>query len=197
MDFIDVLLTESQWIKFYVALIVILMLPALKEPKALWRNRELMMFLLLTVGILVEAALFQVTSYTPPDNNIFFHGFAIAFILSRLYELTAIRFESLKPLLAAAAGVLLWWSVSYYKYIFRVLAQLNPQQTEAPVAGGENVVNRHNYMVSLDTTDVPTSQWTFSSLPEFRKIYMPPSTVAGSTVSWRCPKRRKAKTPKS
>lgn len=195
MDFIDVLLIESQWLKFYVALIVVLMLPDLKDVRALWRNRQLMLFLLLTVGILTEAALFQVTSYTPPDNNIFFHGFAVAFILTRVYTLTTIRFEQLKPFVVAAAAVLLWWSASYYKYIARVLSHLNPPAA-AVAPGGENVVNRHNYMVNLDTTDVPTSQWTFSSLPEFRKIYMPPSTVAGIDRVMALPEVKKGKAAK-
>ncbi|WP_109698006.1 hypothetical protein [Chitinophaga deserti] len=196
MDIIEVLLIETQWIKFYFALSVILMIPALKAPRALWQNRGLMLFFLLTIGILVEAALFQVTSYTPPDNNIFFHGFAIAFILTRLYDLTTVRFDEWKPFFAAAAVVLLWWSASYFKYISRILYQLNPPVATAPVPGGENVVNRHNYMVNLDTTDVPTSEWTFSSLPEFRKIYMPPSTVAGIDRIMALPEVKKGKDAK-
>lgn len=196
MDFIDVLLIESQWLKFYFALIVILMIPELKNPRALWGNRSKMLFLLLTIGIITEAALFQVTSYTPPDNNIFFHGFAIAFILTRLYDLSSIRFEAWKPFLAAVAVVMIWWSASYYKYIARILSQLNPPVATAPVPGGENVVNRHNYMVNLDTTDVPTGEWTFSSLPEFRKIYMPPSTVAGIDRVMALPEVKKGKAAK-
>ncbi len=196
MDFIDVLLIESQWLKFYFAVIVILLLPELRKPRELWRNRSLMLFLLLTVGILTEAALFQVTSYTPPDNNIFFHGFAVAFILFRIYDLTTVRFEDLKPFLAAAVVIMLWWSASYYKYIARILYQLNPPAAAVVVPGGENVVNRHNFMVNLDTTDVPTSEWTFSSLPEFSKVYMPPSTVAGIDRVMALPEAKKGKDAK-
>ena len=196
MDFIDVFLMESQWIKFYFALIVILMFPAIKNLRSLWQNRALMLFLLLTVGILVEATLFQVTSYTPPDNNIFFHGFAIAFIFSRMYDISTIRFENLKPFLLTAMAILLWWSASYYKYIQRILSQLSHTEEVAAVPGGENVVNRHNFMVNLDTTDVPTGKWTFSSLPEFRKIYMPPSTVAGIDRVMALPEVKKGKDAK-
>ena len=52
-----------------------------------------MLFLLLTTGILAEALIFGLTSYTPPDNNIFFHSFALAYIITGLSEITVIDFN--------------------------------------------------------------------------------------------------------
>jgi hypothetical protein len=141
-------------------------------------DKQQMLFILVTVGILVEAALFQVTSYTPPDNNIFFHAFAFAFIFTYLGRLLQLDTAYLKPFIGAAALVLLWWSGAYYKYVDRILSRVLPAPAVA-AQGGENVISRNNYLLSGDTTDVPTSEWIFSSLPEFQKIYMPPSTVQG------------------
>ncbi len=177
-DFVDEFLVMSQWLKFYLVLTVLLLTPALRNVKALWADKQQMLFILVTVGILVEAALFQVTSYTPPDNNIFFHAFAFAFIFTRLGQLLHIRTEAFKPFLGGALLVALWWSGAFYKYVDRILSRLLPAPRET-VKGGENVVSRNNFILNTDTTDVPTSEWIFSSLPEFKKIYMPPSTVHG------------------
>lgn len=180
-DFISEIMGSSQWIKVYFLLMVICLMPAFSRFKSYWQNKQQMLFILLTLGILTEAALFQVTSYTPPDNNIFFHSFAFAFIVSQLNVQLHLKLEQWKPVLVATVLVLFWWSGVYWKYFDKVLSRINPETTAHAntSATGENVVSRNNYMVNTDTTDVPTSKWVFSSLPEFRKIYMPPSTVEG------------------
>lgn len=177
-DIVDEFLLTSQWLKFYLLLVVLLLAPSLRHIKTLWADKQKMLFVLLTIGILVEAALFQVTSYTPPDNNIFFHAFAFAFIFTQLGQVMHISTESFKPFLGGALLVMLWWSGAFYKYLDRVLSRLMPAPA-ATVASGENVISRNNFMINPDTTDVPTSEWIFSSLPEFKNIYMPPSTVHG------------------
>ena len=53
------------------------------------------MFTLLTLGILAEAAIFQVTSYVPEDNNIFFHSFAFVFIFSGLTRYIPVNLNQL------------------------------------------------------------------------------------------------------
>lgn len=177
-DFADEIMNFSQWLKFYFLLIVLVMIPSLRNWRALWADKGKMLFLLVTIGILVEAAIFQVTSYTPPDNNIFFHSFAFAFILTQLTQILQIKLEGLKYFAGTALLILLWWSGTFYKYIDRILSRVLPQEQEV-IEGGENVVSRNNFMINTDTTDVSTSEWIYSSLPEFKKIYMPPSTVHG------------------
>ncbi|PUZ20125.1 hypothetical protein GA0116948_11413 [Chitinophaga costaii] len=182
-DLIGEFFGGSQWIKFYGLLAVLLLIPHLRHFQRFWNNRKLMLFTLLTFGILVEAAIFQVTSYTPPDNNIFFHSFAFAFIFSLLLPLLEVRTESWKIFSLNAILVLLWWSGVYWRYTDRILSRFLPAEGEGngivTSATGENVVSRRNYMLEFDSTDVPTSEWIFSSLPEFKNIYMPASTVHG------------------
>lgn len=177
-DIIDEFLVASQWLKFYLVMVLLLIAPALRNIKALWADSRKMMFILLTIGIIVEASLFQVTSYTPPDNNIFFHAFAFAFIFTQLSQLLQLKTDSFRPFLAGVVLVGLWWSGAFYKYVDRILSRILPPPVAA-VEGGENVISRNNFMLHTDTTDVPTSEWIFSSLPAFKKIYMPPSTVQG------------------
>ncbi|ATL48609.1 hypothetical protein COR50_16360 [Chitinophaga caeni] len=187
-DFADAIMGESQWIKFYLVLILLLLIPAIKQFSKTWEDRNFMLFTLLTLGILAEAALFQVTSYTPPDNNIFFHSFAFALIASLLTSQLHIKLDGWKAIIAGACLVLLWWSGTYWKYIDRVFARFLPGKEVANVSPtGENVVSKHNFMINLDTTDVPTSEWVFTSIKGFEKMYMPPSTVHGmeKVLAWK------------
>jgi len=177
-DFADEILMGSQWLKFYFLLIVLLLVPALRNRKELWKNKQQMLFILVTLGMLTEAALFQVTSYTPPDNNIFFHSFAFAFILTYLGRLLQFKMEDFKPFVLAALLILLWWSGTFYKYLDRIVGRIFPT-AETTVTGGENIITRNTFMINLDTTDVSTSEWIFSPIPVFKNIYMPPSTVHG------------------
>ncbi|WP_298735210.1 hypothetical protein [uncultured Chitinophaga sp.] len=180
-DFAEEILGGSQWIKFYLVLMVVSLVPAFRKFKAFWENKRAMLFTLLTLGILAEAALFQVTSYTPPDNNIFFHSFAFAFLCAQFSSLQQVDLGRFRAFTAAALLVLLWWSGVFWKYIDRVFARVFPTtEVAASAPGAENVVSRRNFMLSTDTgVNVPTSEWVFSRLPGFKKVYMPPSTVEG------------------
>nr|WP_295870771.1 hypothetical protein [uncultured Chitinophaga sp.] len=181
-DFTDEIMGGSNWIKIYVLLAAVCLFAGVKQWGVFIHERREVLFALLTLGILGEAAIFQVTSYTPPDNNIFFHSFAFAFIASWLCRLLSVPLSTGSSLAIATALILFWWSGTWWKYIGRYTDRLFPVK-EAVYAPNdsthENVVSRRNYMVNNDTTDVPVSQWTFSRLPVFHKIYMPAPTVAG------------------
>ncbi|WP_143306834.1 hypothetical protein [Chitinophaga vietnamensis] len=175
-DFTDEILGGSAWIKVYALLIALCLAAGLRQWRQWLRERKAVLLAMLTIGILGEAAIFQVTSYTPPDNNIFFHSFAFAFIATYLCRALHIDMDRWKPLLAALVWVLFWWSGSWWKYVARIFPA---QEIALAKPGGENVVSRRNFMLPTDTTDVPVSQWQFSDVPVFRKMYMPPSTVEG------------------
>ncbi|MBO9731177.1 MAG: hypothetical protein J7623_21240 [Chitinophaga sp.] len=182
-DFTDEILGNSNWIKFWVVLVIFCLVAGVKQWSTWLQQRKDVLFFLLTLGILGEAAIFQVTSYTPPDNNIFFHSFAFAFVATYLCRLLQVNLDHIKPLLAATVLVLFWWSGTWWKYVGRFTDRLFPVPEMAdarhPDPNHENVVNRRNFMLNDDSTDVPVSTWVFSDLKPFRKIYMPESTVKG------------------
>ncbi|MBI3139570.1 MAG: hypothetical protein HYZ15_13420 [Sphingobacteriales bacterium] len=173
-------LENSQWIKFYFFLIFVLLFFRFRSFPELWKNKKEMLFLLLTLGVLGEAAVFQVTSYTPPDNNIFFHSFAVAFIL---YQLAALfPAASGKKWLPAvlSVGILLWWSGVFSKYIQRVAAKFLPEETATVSPTGENLINRKTYMIRpVDSSETEMSSWVYCGLKSFEKISMPASTAEG------------------
>jgi hypothetical protein len=170
---------SSQWIKFYFFVIVLLALVRYRSLAMLKADPAGAMLLVLTLGMLAEAAILQVTSYTPPDNNIFFHSFAFACLLSLLAPLLPVSLDRPGFALVLVCGILLWWSGVWWKYMGRLSA--GPAMAAAPMAGGgENVVNKDNYMVNRDMTkDIPTEQWVQCGLPAFHKITMPASTADG------------------
>jgi hypothetical protein len=178
-EILNEFMASSQWIKFYILLIVLLLIVRYKKPVDLWNDKKQMIFLLLTLAILCEAAIFQVTSYTPPDNNIFYHSFAFAFILGMFSQLGAVDINRPRMIILCTAGVLLWWSGSYWKYIDRVVSRVFPAREIKIAPGGENIVNRQTYVIHSDTTEIPMHKWIYSGLKSFDKIYMPPPTVEG------------------
>ena len=169
----------SQWIKFYVFVIVLLAVMRYREWAALKADPGGFLLVLLTLGILGEAAILQVTSYTPPDNNIFFHSFAFACILSQLGGLLPVRLEKTGMTVVLLAGVLLWWSGVWWKYTQRLTGSFATHSKNVSPTG-ENMINKDTYMINRDTaTDIPTEQWIECGLPAFRKITLPAPTVDG------------------
>lgn len=180
-DILKEFFISSSWLKFYLFLMALLLIATVKNWRSFWRDRRNMIFTLLTIGILVEAAIFQVTSYVPVDNNIFFHSFAFAYIISLLSSTLPVVF-TWRPLIVAAIGVLLWWSPVYWKYVERFVMKPGSQNAGTYNYNGYtygNVVNRNTYMIELDTTNVPLGTWQSPSLKTFRKILMPVQTIDG------------------
>jgi hypothetical protein len=169
---------NSQWIKFYIFLILLLTVTYYRKREQFLSDKRTTFFLLLTVGILVEAAILQVTSYTPPDNNIFFHSFAFAFILSMLSGYLQIDFSRLRWLIVAGLGVTLWWSGVFWKYLERI-ADRTLAHKEAKQPSGENIVNKNTYVIDHAPKGIPVSDWKFSGLKSFSKLYMPQPTIDG------------------
>lgn len=138
-------------------------------------ERSIVLFALLTLGMLVEAAIFQVTSYVPQDNNIFFHSFAFVFILSMLVRLKVFSFQSFAWVLFLCVGILLWWSQSYWRYAEKMVVRvLGKPKT------GAGIVNKNTYLIAgVDSSDVPVHLWQKTDIPAFERMLLPPTTIAG------------------
>jgi hypothetical protein len=173
---------SSQWIKFYLFLMVLLAVMRYRNMAVLRADRRGALLLFVVVGILGEAAVLQVTSYTPPDNNIFFQSFAIAGIFTFLAALAPGMFAGRRIAIVLAAGVMVWWSSVWWKYTQRLTGPLFPKASNVSLTG-ENVVNRDTYMLDPDSArrprDIPTEEWVECGLPAFRRVTMPAPTADG------------------
>ena len=170
----------SQWVKFYLFVIILLAVVRYRDLSAIRDDAKSVFLVLLTLGILAEAAILQVTSYTPPDNNIFFHSFAFACIFSQLAALMPMRLEKPGLIVLLMAGVLLCWSSVWWKYTQRLTGSFASKGVTVS-STGENVINKDTYMINRDTVirDIPTERWVECGLPAFRKITMPAPTADG------------------
>ncbi len=180
-DILKEFLLNSQWIKFYLFIIAVLLIAVIRNWKSFWENRSLVLFTLLSLGILAQAAIFQVTSYVPVDNNIFFHSFAIIYLLYLIGIVAQIDFTKKTPIIIATLGVLLTWSNIYWRYIERFILKGAPEYTYMEHAGYRyaTVVDKNTFMIELDTTDIPLSEWRVPNLKSFEKILLPNPTVDG------------------
>lgn len=180
MDISTEFLAGSQWIKFYLLLIVFLEIASSSSWKQWLQNKSRLIFFLFTLFILAEAAIFQVTSYTPPDNNIFYHSFAVAYLF---YQFSSLLPALQKPTwkIATLFLVFLWWSPAYWKYIERILYRINPPEEIQRVSKtGENLINKNTYALSTkDSKGLDDQAWIFSDFPVFQGIYMPAETASG------------------
>jgi hypothetical protein len=181
-DIVKEFLLSSQWLKLYLALIIILLFAHVKNFKTFLRDKQQMLFTLLTLGIIAEAAIFQVTSYLPVDNNIFFHAFSVAYVLTLLSTVLPIKINTWKTTIVFTACILLWWSQTYWKYIERFVIPSKQEVYKTHTHAGytyADVVNKNTYMIELDTTAIPLHEWRLSSLPTLHKILLPGPTVDG------------------
>lgn len=180
-DIISAIFDHSIWLKFY--LISILFLIALKLRNNDWRlvlkDKNYMIFLLFTLGILCMAAILQVTSYIPAIGNMFFHTFAFVFILQQLVSF--LEFSPKKNLFTIflIVGISLWWSEIPWKYVERIFIKV-PNAGEISVSpSGENQVGLHNFILKKEDETRDQGKWVKSNLYTLRKIKMPESTVEG------------------
>ena len=175
IDFFEEFFGGSQWIKFYLLLMVILSIPYLQQWRKNISDKKIVIPFLLCVGIIVEAVIFSVTSYVPPDNNIFFHSFAIAFILNRLIEvLPSMRKTSSFYIIIVM--VLLWWSPNYWRYMQVIV---RPFANSSPTQSLENIVDRNTFRISPPDSSIPIHEWKQSGLSTLKNITLPAPTIAG------------------
>lgn len=170
LDIIRVNMQESRWEKFY--LLLILGLGFIR-----WRQSKIdtteMLFLILVIGILAEAMIFQVTSYVPRDNNIFFHAFACSYIF---YQLQKSQFLSIRfafPILIILVSI--WWSEKYWKYADRIISKIIPFKTD------KNIVSINTYILKPEACNyyADLSKWKLSEVSSFKHVKMPESTASG------------------
>jgi len=179
-DILNTFFVDSSWLRFYVFITLVLVYWKYKDLKSFISDKQYMIFLLLTMGILCMAAIYQVTSYTPEECNIFFHAFAYVFIISNMVLLFPARSGGLKFSVLMVAGAFLLWSQTYWLHIKRLFIHSNQVTTHMTSPSGENVVNMHNAITyKKDPNFIDMSQWVFTDLPTLKRVKVPPPTAEG------------------
>src|SRR5699024_3612902 len=107
---------------FYLLVIFLVLVSQFNHfQKATLKDKKFIIFTLLILGIMAEAAIYQVTSYIPEYNNIFFHSFAFVYIFSFSGLSEKINFRKVFPLIVTGLFILLWWSSRPWQYGHRIV----------------------------------------------------------------------------
>jgi hypothetical protein len=171
-DFASIILGESRWEKLYLFVITLVALIKFKKPREFFFDKREFLFFLLTLGLLAEAFVFQVTSYVPKNNNIFFHAFCFSFILASMDTDYFGKKSIVFIILLASVSFL--WSESYWKYVDRSLIS---KPTESSKGVG---ITSFILPIPSDTLRYSdASTWVLSETKAFKGILMPKSTVNG------------------
>ncbi len=179
-DILSTVFGASLFLKFYFFLIVIIILNKSREGLN-WLLKDINqgLHLLLTLLILFQASILQVTSYVPADGNIYFHSFMVMYIINNLGF--KISYTKVVNLGIIAILILIWWSGVYWKYSTRLFSSiLQPDTTE-------DVVSISTYTLARDTMQLDKSTWRVPSYKAFNKIKLPPETIEGidKLVKWK------------
>ncbi|MEQ9412778.1 MAG: hypothetical protein RIF39_03050, partial [Cyclobacteriaceae bacterium] len=173
-DIVNSLFKDSQWIKFYLIAITIIVLGNFKT--ILINDKRQLIFLIITLFILGQAIVIQVTSYIPHNTNIYFHSFATAFILASLN--LKISFSKPIVLITLCFLILIWWSSDSWRYGKRILTRAFPDLTEVQGTSGTDQVSISTWS-KTDRASVTRSRWKTSNLKSFKNIYLPEETIQG------------------
>jgi hypothetical protein len=176
-DFLSTFFEESLWIKFYLTAVIIIIMLRFPKLKAIAEDRPFFLFSLFTIGILVQAMIIQVTSFSPPTTNFYFHSFAFAFLIFNAGRV--IRFERAWVIALSLLLVFFWRSENYWKYSMRVLGKFLPASFSPPPP---SVVSKNTWSSKVDTADStgrkPTV-WSLTPYRAFKNIKLPMETIAG------------------
>jgi len=176
-DFISTILGESRWEKLYLLVIGLILTLEFQRNKDFYLQKKESIFALFTLGILAEALLFQVTSYVPKNNNVFFHSFCFAFIIASVNLGNLQVNKRMASVLVVL--VLLWWSESYWKYLDRIIiSKMFPGSKE--VVEGNVGMSSFLLPTPCDTMRYSDpSTWVSSPYRAFKNVMMPAQTAAG------------------
>lgn len=174
-EIINVFLSRSLWIKFYILSIVLILIGQAKKRQLFLSDKRTVLFTVLVIGILFEASIIQVTSYIPKNGNIFFHSFAIAYIftLSGLYKKLNFR----KPLVIcfAALFILLWWSRHSWKYGSALIFKFFPNITQVD----SSEISIRTFAIESEDKPKDARRWVNGPWKQFENINLPKETVEG------------------
>ncbi|WP_188464761.1 hypothetical protein [Marivirga lumbricoides] len=177
--FINDIFTQSQWLKAYILSIMLIVFYKINNVgiKVLLKDKNFILFALFTIGIIIQAIIIQVTSFSPPTVNFYFHSFAIAFIFYNLQS--SIRFNNVVVFVAVSGLIFFWKSDNYWKYSQPIISKLAPSLLAPPPS---DVVAKGNWAAKSDSV-VKTEPviWVESDMRSLKGIKIPKDTKEGLT----------------
>ncbi|MDW7696029.1 hypothetical protein R9C00_29580 (plasmid) [Flammeovirgaceae bacterium SG7u.111] len=172
-DIIEDFLAKSFWEKFYLGLMIMILITQITSFKTFLADKQKFLFALFSFAIVGEALVFQVTSYVPANGHIFFHSFAFAYIIHFIGpKLNVDRFPNL---IVYSLCLLMWWSSPHWRLIQPFYAKVTPFKKKE----NTKIVSKNSY---IKKGEGGASNQPWVSTPEwaaFKGMKMPQETKQG------------------
>ncbi len=152
---------NSAWEKFYILAVIIIFLNQISDFKAFVQDKTKVLFTLITLGMVAEALITKVTSRHASDNTTYYHGFAVAYLLTNIR--LNFNLAKIPNLLIVLVLTFLWWSAMYWKYASRTLTFLAPKTPPSEIT----------------KPATPLANWVKTPFKTFKRITLPDSTIMG------------------
>ncbi|RAW01348.1 hypothetical protein DQQ10_10615 [Pseudochryseolinea flava] len=174
-DFLSTFFEESLILKLFIIATVIVALVRYPKFKELTADRPYFLFTLFTLGILAQAMIIQVTSFSPATTNFYYNSFAFAFLIYNAGRV--MQFEKVWVISLAFLLVLFWRSENYWKYSMKVLGKFLPASFSPPPP---SVVSKNTWSSKADQKGGGKPlEWTLTPYRAFKRIKLPVPTVEG------------------
>lgn len=171
-DFLDDIFGGSFAIKLYLALILGFLVYRYRSWIHFWQDEKAVMFTLISLGVLGQALLIQVTSYIPHNVNVYFHSFAFAILLF-LAGNSVVRWDSVIGLLLSIVLTFFCFSADYWLYANRIFRTILPRQTS------ENIISKNSWSSDENEEQPTRANWIESDYDVFKHIKLPEETIQG------------------
>jgi hypothetical protein len=126
-DFFRHILGWAYWEKFFLFVVILAVAGKMRSGATFFLNKQVFLFAFVSLFIMIEALIVQVTSDEPPYGEDFFYAFGFAFCYSHLS--LQVNLARLQNLAVALALIAFWWSGIFWRNIQRVAS-------DRPVAVG-------------------------------------------------------------
>jgi hypothetical protein len=171
--FIDVF-EGSQWIKFYLLAVAVVIIHKTSTNEKYFYSKKEILFALLTVAMLLQAMIVQVTSYIPHNVNIYFHSFAFAFLC---YSVTQFNLSRLWVMTSICAFIMFWWSADYWRYGQRIINRTWPSLLQDQKS--TNRISKYTWFIGDSATQTKKIKWRISKYKSFSHVLLPEETILG------------------
>lgn len=157
-DFLNHIVGWSYWQKFYLFIMVLIILDKLRHGANFYIDKKEFLFAFLCLAFILEGLIIQVTSDEPPYGEDFFHAFGFVFIFSHLrLNLDLHRWYYLG---ASLVLIVFWWTGIYWRNIQRVVVK----KPVAVANAEEETVNHYRLAKEFKTME---------------KLYLAETTIEG------------------
>lgn len=173
-DLLKDIFEGSEWIKFYLLVAVVVFLSKFNRDRGVLRDQNEVMFALFTLCILGQAMLVQVTSYIPHNVNVYYHSFAIAYLLHLPFNF---KLEKIANLLAITVLLLFWWSADYWRYSLRLIDRVYPGFSQADRSLDK--VSKYTWFIPDSARTQKPLRWKASTYRSFQGVLLPEETIEG------------------